>query len=81
MKKIVSLLFVLLAGLMITGCSLPSAPEDDGPQFCVEKQIGLKWYDVKPDGKYPSYKREFLRQTGCTQLDGCSAMAFIQVCE
>ncbi|WP_290722679.1 hypothetical protein [Fibrobacter sp. UBA2449] len=81
MKKIVSILLIALSGLMITGCSLPSAPEDDGPQFCVEKTIGLKWYDVDVDGKYHSYKSEFLRQTGCSQLKGCSNMAFIQVCE
>lgn len=80
MKKIISLLLVLLAGLMITGCAIPSAPEDDGPQFCVEKRVGIVATDVKY-GDYGDYKSEYLRRTGCSNLDNCSAMIFINVCE
>lgn len=80
MKKIVSILLIALSGLMITGCSLPSAPEDEGPQFCVEKKIGLRAIDIQHGG-YGEYKSEFLRRTGCTQLEGCKGMIFFDVCE
>ena len=80
MKKIVSLLLVFLTGLMITGCSLPSPPEDDGPQFCVEKSIWVRSYDIEY-GDYAKYKSEFLRQTHCSKVEGCNGTAIIQVCE
>lgn len=80
MKKIVSILLIALSGLMITGCSLPSAPEDDGPQFCVEKQIGVRAIDIQY-GDYGEYKSEYLRRSGCSQLEGCKAMIFFTVCE
>lgn len=75
MKKIISLLLVLLTGLMITGCSLPSPPEDTY-QYCVEKQMMIDSFDVRY-GDAGKYKDEYLKKTGCKTVEGCKEVAFI----
>lgn len=75
MKKIVSLILVLLAGLMITGCNLPAAPEDNY-QYCVEKQMMIDSFDVRY-GDAAKYKSEYLKKTGCKTVEGCKEVAFI----
>jgi hypothetical protein len=75
MKKIVSLILVLLTGLMITGCNLPAAPEDDY-QICVEKQMMIDSFDVLY-GDAAKYKNEYLKQTKCKTVESCNRVAFI----
>lgn len=76
MKKIISLILVLLAGLMITGCNLPAAPEDDY-QYCVEKQMMIDSFDVRY-GDAAKYKDEYLKQTKCKTVESCNRVAFIR---
>jgi len=80
MKKLITLLLVLMTVVTLTGCDFGTSYTVDDTQYCVEKTV-IAGPDVNYIGMRTKYETEYLRETGCKNVETCQETVYLNVTE